>query len=376
MTSLKPNLLLVAYSELALKSPAVRRRLEMLLASQVRRKLERAGFKAGRGWKEGGRIFLTQDEAELSAPIAARVFGVEYVAPAVRVEASLEAMASKVQSLLEGRVEEGMRFAVRARRIGFHPYTSRDVEAEIGRRLLQAYPNLKVDLENPQLTIHVEVRGGNAYLYLDVFRGPGGLPLGSQGRALAILDGANAAAACWLAMRRGLHPILLIPSENQEKLRDTLKLAGRLASWTPQGSLKTYILTLSRTRGRLEEASPELRDLLYEMVKAHAGGSLAERLRVKALILGLNLKRGLEAELALLKALKGSLRQLVLTPLAALTEAAEAFKVLNLREELEAFPSSPKASRLSEVFESLKLWEALMEDLKGLREIRVEAEEA
>ena len=348
----------------------------MLLASQVRRKLERAGFKAGRGWKEGGRIFLTQDEAELSAPIAARVFGVEYVAPAVRVEASLEAMASKVQSLLEGRVEEGMRFAVRARRIGLHPYTSRDVEAEIGRRLLQAYPNLKVDLENPQLTIHVEVRGGNAYLYLDVFRGPGGLPLGSQGRALAILDGANAAAACWLAMRRGLHPILLIPSENQEKLRDTLKLAGRLASWTPQGSLKTYILTLSRTRGRLEEASPELRDLLYEMVKAHAGGSLAERLRVKALILGLNLKRGLEAELALLKALKGSLRQLVLTPLAALTEAAEAFKVLNLREELEAFPSSPKASRLSEVFESLKLWEALMEDLKGLREIRVETEEA
>ncbi|KYH38034.1 MAG: thiazole biosynthesis/tRNA modification protein ThiI [Candidatus Hecatellales archaeon B24] len=374
----KPNLLLVAYSEIALKSRSVRRRLEAALISHVDRVLTRAGLPPSSRWKENGRIFFKHEEAEAAAPLASRVFGVEYVAPAVRTEASLEAIAQAASALLEGRVKLPVRFAVRARRVGSHPYTSRDVEAETGRRLLEAYPGkLKVDLENPQLTVHVEVRGRNAYLYLNVFRGPGGIPLGSQGDALAILDHTNAAVALWLTMKRGIRPILLIPGISRAEAERRLKLARKLAEWTPNGKLEGYLLTLNHTSKALAKVKDQgLRGFLLEKAKVLASVELSKRLRLFSLILGLELKPNVEAALSFLAVLRGISNLLILTPLAGLTAPAEeVFKVLNLKREAGklGFRRLPPRAELDDACVRVGLDAAVMRDLEGLRRLRVEA---
>ncbi|MHC1564679.1 MAG: THUMP domain-containing protein [Candidatus Hecatellaceae archaeon] len=376
--ALKPNLLLVAYSEIALKSRAVRRRLEAALISHVSTALTRAGLPPSSQWKEDGRIFFRHEKAEAAARPASKVFGVEYVAPAVRAEASLEAIAQTASSLLEGKVKLPTRFAVRARRIGSHPYTSRDVEAETGRRLLEAYPGkLKVDLENPQLTVHVEVRGRNAYLYLDVFRGLGGIPFGSQGDALAILDHANAAAATWLTMKRGIRPTLLIPGASRAEAERGVKLARKLAEWTPTGKLEGYRLTLNHTSKSLAKVKGQvLRRVLLEKAKVLAGAELSRKLQVFSLILGLDLRPDVEASLAFLSALRSASNLLILTPLAGLTTPArEAFKVLGLKREAVRlrFQRFPSEAELKAACVKAGLKEAVMKDLEGLRRLRVEA---
>ena len=367
---MKPNLILVAYSEVALKSPRVRRRMENLLLNQLKERLKRRGYGFGEAWKEGGRIFLGQPQAEASAPLAAKVFGVDYAAPTVKTVAEMEAIVQTALTLMEEKVKGRGSFAVRARRIGVHPFRSRDLEREVGRAVLQKFKELRVDLENPELLLRIEVRGENAYLYLDVYRGPGGLPMGSQGEALSLLDSPQAAAATWLTMKRGVKPSLYIPWAKDENLR----LARKLAAWTAEGKIKVYQALLKKTFQALQKLEFEARWLLWEQAKIEAASLLAGKLRLPALITGLTLDGGLEAPLKLLSlSRKPSL--LILTPLAGLKNGGDAFKALKLVKENLKWEVPAKLPSLEETLRvraKLRLEEKIGDDMEGLEELTVE----
>ncbi len=98
-------------------------------------------------------------------------------------------------------------FAVRARRSGSQrsriEFSSNLVERELGTRLLDASSG--VDLSNPQATVHIDISPGVADYYTDSQPGPGGLPLGVEGRGLALVSGGfDSAVAAWLMLRRGV----------------------------------------------------------------------------------------------------------------------------------------------------------------------------
>jgi thiamine biosynthesis protein ThiI len=94
----------------------------------------------------------------------------------------------------------GKRFAVRPP-YGNHPFGSRDVEVQLGAALL---PD-GVDLTSPEVTVHIEVRQDQAYLFSERTEGVGGLPVGVEGRALALLSGGyDSAVASWLMLKRGV----------------------------------------------------------------------------------------------------------------------------------------------------------------------------
>ena len=151
------------------------------------------------------RIFVELAEARGAAALA-RVFGVQSVSLAERGPGtSLEAIASRGGELFAEAVR-GKRFAVRARLVGkpkdlgFH---SRDIQVALGAKL---YPHAAgVDLDHPELTVRVEVHEGRAYYFSETLAGEGGLPLGTEGRALALVSGGfDSAVAAWQMMRRGL----------------------------------------------------------------------------------------------------------------------------------------------------------------------------
>ncbi len=173
----------------------------------------RTGAEPGRA--SGGaapRVRVSHDRllAELRAGVDAgclgRVFGVQSLSPVRgRTPPRLDAVVARGVELYAEAVR-GRRFAVRARRVGTREriaLQSREVERELGAALLPGAAG--VDLDEPEVTVHVELAEGETWLLGAPIPGPGGLPLGVEGRAVVLLSGGfDSAVAAWQMQRRGV----------------------------------------------------------------------------------------------------------------------------------------------------------------------------
>lgn len=150
------------------------------------------------GWD---RLYVRSPDGPL--PALARVFGISSYSPIdIVVPATLEDIVEAGGRVFADRVR-GRTFAVRARRAGRHSFSSHDVQVGLGSRLIEG--SAGVDLGDPEVAVHVEVRDDRAYLYSQRVTGAGGLPLGVEGRAITLLSGGfDSAVAAWLMLKRGV----------------------------------------------------------------------------------------------------------------------------------------------------------------------------
>ncbi len=222
---------IVRYSEIGLKGTKARDRMEQLLIRNIRKGLRSAGIEANvkRGF---GRIYITDetDEKGVSETLP-HIMGVKNYSMAVsfRFE-TLDDIADKSLHLWSGKLE-GKSFAVRARRNGEHDFKSADVMKVVGA-ILKPYA-LKVDLVNPDVVVYIEIRDKTAYFFSELFPGPGGLPLGSEGKLVALVSGGiDSPVAAWSVMKRGSPTDLIFcslapPIDTTDFLRAALQLVGR-----------------------------------------------------------------------------------------------------------------------------------------------------
>ena len=223
-------LLVAAAGEIALKSERTRPRFERRLLANLEDAFRRNSVPVERMEMVDGRVVVWTRELEKALHTALHVFGVHGATVAYRLEyEGLEDLARRVEEVAADWVK-GRRFAVRARRAHVTGFTSLDVAREVGARL-KPY-SAGVDLENPEVEVHVEVRGREAYVHTGFERGPGGLPTGVEGRALALFSGGiDSPVAAWMTAKRGvevdlLHFILADP----RSLAEALEVASYLAS--------------------------------------------------------------------------------------------------------------------------------------------------
>ncbi len=216
-------LLLVRYGELALKSPPVRREFERSLRRNILAQLLRDGV-TGRLRADRGHLYVETDELERALRVLRRVFGVTSVSEAHEVPTDRPAIRARLLELADPRLPHGASFAVRARRTGQHPFTSQQLAAELGEAVLESFADraLTVDLERPDVELHVEVRANRTYLYFDRASGPGGLPLGVAGRLVALVDGPRGALGAFLMMKRGCRVSLVVLPDAEGLVHGTL----------------------------------------------------------------------------------------------------------------------------------------------------------
>ena len=188
-------------AELTIKSRRTRTQFLRRLSRNVSDALHSAGIEH-RIESVWGRMFV-RAKSRLTLPVLARVFGISSVSWVEReVSADLDTLIDVATEHFQTSVT-GRRFAVRARRTGAQPYRSKDVEIRLGAALLPFAA--RVDLTNPEFTAYVEVRNDVAYLFSERTPGAGGLPLGVQGGAVALLSGGyDSAVAAWQLLKRGV----------------------------------------------------------------------------------------------------------------------------------------------------------------------------
>ena len=209
VTKSSGSLVLVRYSgDLTIKATPTRNHFSKRLARNIKDGLRSIDLRAqiDRRYDRLHVQFANADDASLAMPLLGRVFGVQSVAGTTeRPFTSLEELVRHGLEIF-GDAVVGKTFAVRARRVGDRnqiPITSNDVARALGAAL--APRSAGVDLGNPEVTVSVEVSPGVVNFFRDALQGPGGLPLGVEGRAVALVSGGfDSAVASWQMLKRGV----------------------------------------------------------------------------------------------------------------------------------------------------------------------------
>ena len=186
---------LVRYSEIALKSEPVRRRWEDILITNIKKALPDCKIR-----KERGRIWL---DGQVDPEKLKRVFGI--VSFSEVEHCSLDELNSFIIDYCHRKgLGQAKTFALRLKRVGEHSFGSQEKTIELADLILAEFKDLKVNLSAPEVTVHVEIRGLDCYLFTDSIKGPGGLPLGVEGTLVALMSGGiDSPVAAWMMMKRG-----------------------------------------------------------------------------------------------------------------------------------------------------------------------------
>lgn len=217
------DLIIARYGEIGVKSPKIRSRFERKLVKNIK-----ATFDCEVD-RNQGRIYIRPKDFEDGVKKLNRVFGVVSYSPATSTTATYEdideTLTEYVKELIsQDLIDENTKFAIKCRRVGKHEFSSQEMAAHCGgvvRNVVLA----PVDLTNPDLTIFVEIRDNNAFIFHEKIKGPGGLPLGTQGKVVVLLSsGIDSPVAAYMMMKRGCEVIAL----NCDNVPFTTPKAGEL----------------------------------------------------------------------------------------------------------------------------------------------------
>ena len=199
---------LIKYAEIGIKGKN-RYLFEDALVRQIRRALKKTEGTFAVS-KEQGRIYVDcqgdYDREELLTRLG-RVFGISGICPVVQVPAcDPDSLCGHVTAFLkEAYPVHNQTFKMNVRRARKdYPLDSMELNRELGSAVLEAFPEMKVDVHHPEILVTVEIRE-EFYLYSQVIPGPGGMPVGTNGKAMLLLSGGiDSPVAGWMIAKRGV----------------------------------------------------------------------------------------------------------------------------------------------------------------------------
>lgn len=253
---------LIKYAEIGIKGKN-RHIFEEALCRQMRRALEQVDgeFSVTR---EMGRIYVRTESAfDYDGAVEALkcVFGIAGICPVVILEdTGLEDLAASVVDYMKQVYgEQEKTFKVCARRAKkTYPLGSMELNCELGERILDACPNMKVDVHHPDVYLNVEIRQ-NIYLYSETIPGPGGMPVGTNGQAMLLLSGGiDSPVAGYMIAKRGVkidavyfHAPPYTSERAKQKVVDLAKLVARYS-----GPIRLHVVNFTDIQLYIYEKCP------------------------------------------------------------------------------------------------------------------------
>ncbi|MBS6397049.1 MAG: tRNA 4-thiouridine(8) synthase ThiI [Clostridiales bacterium] len=203
--------------------------------------------------REQGRIYVEAEGAfDYDEAVSAlkRVFGIVGICPVVIIEnEGFEPLSERVLSYMESMYgDRRATFKIHTRRANkSFPMESMEVNAELGGRILDRFPELSVDVHHPDIMLHIELRK-NIYIYSEVIPGPGGMPLGTNGRSMLLLSGGiDSPVAGYMVAKRGVYidaTYFHAPPYTSERAKQkVVDLAKKVAEYT--GPIRLHVINFT-----------------------------------------------------------------------------------------------------------------------------------
>ena len=252
--------ILIRYGELSTKGRN-KKMFTQKLASNIKKAL--VDFPQVKVIPDYDFMYLDLHEAPEEAVIekVKPIFGIQSISPVYIVEKDMEVAKKVVLDLLSQEDLEGKTFKIMTRRSD-HTFEmdTNQINLFLGDAVLEVFPDIKVQLKQPDITVRIDVRREHLMVSLKTIQGAGGLPVGTSGRAMLMLSGGiDSPVAGYLAMKRGMEiqcvHFASPPYTSPQALEKTKLLAAKIARFG--GSIQFLTVPFSRIQEEIKKSVPE-----------------------------------------------------------------------------------------------------------------------
>lgn len=252
--------IMVRYGELSTKGKN-RKTFIMQLAQNVKRAL--ADFPALKIHADRDRmhILLNGEDSEEVIPKLSKVFGIQNFSPSIRIEKEMPAIRAMVQEVVREVYTPGKTFKITAKRSD-HSFEldSNGLNQELGGAVIEAIPEIQVQMKKPDINLRIEIRKDAAYLSYETIRGAGGLPVGTSGRGMLMLSGGiDSPVSGYLAMKRGVEVEAVHfaspPYTSEQALQKAKDLAGKLVPYV--GTIQFIEVPFTEIQEEIKRVVPQ-----------------------------------------------------------------------------------------------------------------------
>lgn len=245
-------------------------------------------------WRTYGRLYVILNGID-HQPVIDRLkdlFGIVSVSPVVSVPSNLEDIQKMSLDIMKGLDTVPGTFKVNAKRVwkGF-PHGSHEMNHLIGSYILPQFPELKVDVRNPQLELKVDIQEEATYLYWENIPAAGGFPYGTSGKAMLLLSGGiDSPVAGWMALRKGLELEAVhfhsYPYTSQQATDKVIELARRLSYYSGV-PIRVHLVPFTEIQTRIAQSKQEnLTITLMRRAMLRITEQIAEQVKAGGIVTG------------------------------------------------------------------------------------------
>lgn len=254
---------LIKYAEIGVKGKN-RYLFEDALVSNIAKSLKKSAEGDFRVHKEDGRIYVdalsSYDYDEVIYALT-HVFGIVGVCPMIQVEdEGFEDLKAKVIAYMDKMYpDKNITFKVNARRARKnYPLDSMTINCDMGEAILNAFPEIKVDVRNPKVMLNIEIRK-HINIYSEIIPGPGGMPVGTAGKAMLLLSGGiDSPVAGYMIAKRGVELEAVYfhtpPYTSERAKQKVVDLAEKVAAYS--GNIKLNVVNFTDIQMYIYEQCP------------------------------------------------------------------------------------------------------------------------
>ena len=390
------DIILLKVGEIILKG-LNRRRFEQKLLGNIRWRLSRIG--KYRVYILQSTVYVEGDEgADMDAAFEElqKIFGVVAISRAAACEKDRDAIAKLAIEYLRDDMLKARSFKVESRRSDkSFPMTSVELSQYVGGELSDVYPDIEVDVHDPELVVHIEVRDLAAYVHAAPVPGAGGMPVGSNGVAISLLSGGiDSPVSTWMIARRGVRPIPVhffsFPYTSEQAKEKVIELARLLTPWC--GRMRMEVVPFTHIQEEIRDKCPEE---YFTLIMRRFMMRIAERIALdngaKAIVTGENLGQVASQTMEAMASTQAVLHLPVLQPLIGMDKSeiiAQARKIGTFETSILPYEdcctvftprhprTHPTVAEVEEAESALDAETLVNEAIMGLERIEIDYEES
>lgn len=331
----------VSLGEIALKG-LNRGYFERKLINQIKKVTKDIG--APKIYKGQGKIYLESEEAYFDQIInrLRKVFGIVNISPCIKLGKNMENIEKgSIKALGEALEKRNIKtFKVETNRVDkSYPMKSPEVSRKIGSVLLDNFPEIKVDVHNPDVFVYIDIKD-ELYIYTEKIKAYGGLPVGTNGEGLLLLSGGiDSPVAGFMMAKRGVklnaihfHSYPFTSERAEEKVKNLAEIMVRYC-----GNIPFYSVNILEIQKEINKECPKNEmTIISRRFMMRIAEKLAEKKKINALITGENLGQVASQTMQGIQVINAAVEMPILRPLVGFDKV----QIIDISRDIETYETS------------------------------------